>query len=92
MQCGATVLCSKPTAEHAVELDLFSPSQVSEFHAYVRPKKNKILSEFCTSLTGITQDIVDSAEEYPNVIKRFRQWLSGNRLLANSNWCLVTDG
>ena len=49
----------------------------SEFQAFVRPVRHSVLTEFCRDLTGITQRQVDSADDYPTVIKRFREWLSG---------------
>lgn len=32
-----------------------------EFHHYVRPTENPILSEYCINLTGITQNMVEEA-------------------------------
>jgi inhibitor of KinA sporulation pathway (predicted exonuclease) len=49
----------------------------SEFQAFVRPLRNPVLTEFCRHLTGITQRQVDSADDYPTMLKRFREWLAG---------------
>lgn len=39
----------------------------AEFHSYVRPVRNRKLTPFCTSLTGITQEQVDPAPTFPEV-------------------------
>lgn len=57
-----------------VVVDLHDKKVVGEFHTYVRPTVNKTLSEFCTKLTGITQDRVDSAPTLKEVLALFEQW------------------
>ncbi|KAJ3333015.1 3'-5' exoribonuclease 1, partial [Kappamyces sp. JEL0680] len=49
---------------------------VAEFHRYVRPILNPILSAFCTSLTGITQEMVEQAEPFHVVYSEFNEWLA----------------
>lgn len=44
------------------------------FHTYVKPWRNPILSEFCTTLTGITQEQVDSAPGITEAIQMFVKW------------------
>jgi len=51
---------------------------ISEFAKYVRPVKHPILSEFCTKLTGITQDTVDNAEVFETVYNQHYQWINDN--------------
>ena len=41
----------------------------------VRPSRFPDLSRFCTELTGITQDMVDSAPAYPEAIQELNDWL-----------------
>ncbi|ORZ33357.1 ribonuclease H-like domain-containing protein [Catenaria anguillulae PL171] len=48
---------------------------VAEFHSYVRPTLNPKLSEYCSQLTGVTQEQVDAAQTWPTVLHRFEQWL-----------------
>ena len=48
---------------------------VAYFHEYVRPTRNPILTSFCTELTGITQEMVDKADTYPEVYDRFTSFL-----------------
>lgn len=69
----------------------------STFHSYVRPTWQPILSTFCTSLTGITQDMVESAPTFPDVILKLRKWMKGEGLIDEDDqiveeccWC--TDG
>ncbi len=47
----------------------------SEFSAFVKPIRNRFLTEFCRSLTTISQEEVDKAEGYSNVTKSFTTWL-----------------
>ncbi|TPX33400.1 hypothetical protein SmJEL517_g03684 [Synchytrium microbalum] len=49
---------------------------IDEFHSYVRPVYNPILSSFCKNLTGITQEQVDSSPPFPTVVGMLDQWLA----------------
>jgi inhibitor of KinA sporulation pathway (predicted exonuclease) len=46
----------------------------AEFGRFVRPVSEPILSDFCTQLTGISQDDVDGAEPFPLVFTEFLDW------------------
>ncbi|KAK2581832.1 hypothetical protein KPH14_002298 [Odynerus spinipes] len=48
------------------------------FHKYVRPKVHPDLTPFCTSLTGIIQDMVDDEPHFPVVFSSFCTWLKDN--------------
>ena len=48
---------------------------MGEFSKYVRPVLEPILSDFCTELTGITQEQVDLAEPIEVVYEKHYQWL-----------------
>ena len=48
---------------------------ISEFSSYVRPVCETVLSDFCTELTGITQDKVDSADPIEVVYAKHYSWL-----------------
>jgi len=50
------------------------PAAVDEFHTFVRPTINTTLTEFCTRLTGITQQQVDNAPTLPEVLADFEAW------------------
>jgi len=58
-----------------VVLDPNTGEIVSEFREYVKPILNRKLSAFCTSLTGIQQDTVDTAEEFPTVYQNMKCFL-----------------
>ena len=47
---------------------------VAEFHSYVKPTVNTTLTDFCTKLTGITQEQVDAAPTLPEVLAQFDAW------------------
>ena len=52
---------------------------IDSFEAFIKPVGNPILSEFCTELTTITQDQVDQAPEFPQVIQQFKDWIGVGR-------------
>lgn len=57
-----------------VVIDLHEGGVFGEFHTYVRPTTNSTLSAFCTQLTGITQEQVDSAPTLEEVLAQFETW------------------
>ncbi|KAG0062856.1 3'-5' exoribonuclease 1 [Linnemannia elongata] len=54
---------------------------VDEFHSYVRPIHRPILSDFCKELTGISQETVDNAPTFVEVLARFEDWLTSHRII-----------
>ena len=60
-----------------------------EFHQYVRPTENPILSPFCVELTGISQASVDSASDLKTVLADFEMFLKENRI---DSFTACTDG
>ena len=48
---------------------------LDEFNTFVKPMIHPILSDFCTQLTSIKQEDVDTAAMYPEVITNFQQWI-----------------
>ena len=46
----------------------------SEFQTFVRPIRHAELTEFCTELTGITQDKVASAPPFCEVPEAMKEW------------------
>ena len=85
-------------------MEVATGKTISEFHSYVRPQINPCLSDFCTSLTGISQSQVDNAPLFPVVFREFKQWLYEHDLLKRNDsgrfypdrecppWTFVTDG
>lgn len=58
----------------AVETDAeFNPTG-REFQAFIKPVATQYLSDFCKSLTSITQEQVDGAEYFGTVFRNFLEW------------------
>ncbi len=49
--------------------------RIGEFSAFIKPKLNPKLSDFCKELTSIEQEEVDRAEDFQEVIWKFEDWL-----------------
>ncbi|KAG9073010.1 hypothetical protein KI688_000791 [Linnemannia hyalina] len=58
---------------------------VDEFHSYVRPIHRPILSDFCKELTGISQETVDNAPTFVEVLARFEDWLTSHGIILSDN-------
>lgn len=63
----------------AVVADARSLQPVDEFGAFVRPVRHPILTEFCTALTSITQQQVDTAR---NIVRLLPFILAHDRQAA----------
>jgi len=59
---------------------------LDEFTTFVRPKDNQHLSDFCQTLTGISQADVDAAPDYPAAISIFDRWLGDVDGWAWASW------
>ncbi|XP_043916875.1 3'-5' exoribonuclease 1 [Protopterus annectens] len=62
------------------------------FQKYVKPEVNIQLSTFCTRLTGITQDIVDKADTFPQVLQNVIDWMKSKDLGTTYKYAILTDG
>lgn len=49
---------------------------LNEFQTFIRPVRHPILTDFCQSLTSITQLQVDQAPSYKKAIVHLQEWLS----------------
>jgi inhibitor of KinA sporulation pathway (predicted exonuclease) len=58
----------------AVLIDADGLKIIDEYSIFIRPKLNPILTEFCKTLTTITQDDVDKAVGYIEAMERFKSW------------------
>ena len=58
----------------AVMVDGATFQPVEEFQAFIRPVRHPLLTPFCTRLTTITQDQVDTAPTFPEVFSAFAAW------------------
>ncbi|KAF8162991.1 ribonuclease H-like domain-containing protein [Crassisporium funariophilum] len=71
---------------------------VDEFRTYVRPTWRPTLSDFCTTLTGITQEQVDSAPLFTDVLMGVEKFLVKNGLIDAETgerlvrYCWCSDG
>ena len=74
-------------------LDVETKQIVDVFHKYVKPIYNPI-TEFCTSLTGITQQMVDSANTFDIVYAEFLEWMKSHALYPDqpTNYIMVSCG
>ncbi|NWR63446.1 ERI2 exoribonuclease, partial [Bucorvus abyssinicus] len=59
----------------AVLLNTSTGEIESEFHTYVQPQEHPVLSEFCTELTGITQNEVDEGVPLNICLSLFLKWI-----------------
>lgn len=59
----------------AVRISYANGEIESEFDAFVKPVRNPLLTPFCTGLTTISQEDVERAAFYPNVLADFSAWL-----------------
>lgn len=59
---------------------------ISEFCEFIKPIKQPILTDFCTELTSITQEQVDSADYFPIVLSRFKEWLNEFETPVFNSW------
>src|SRR5262249_41245325 len=47
----------------------------AEFSSFVRPVRHPELTDFCTELTGITQNEVDTAPGFPEALAAMTRWM-----------------
>jgi len=59
---------------------------VDEFNAFVKPVLNPELSEFCTKLTSINQEQIDSAAEFAVVLGHFKTWIGMDEKYFLCSW------
>ena len=59
----------------AVRIDKETGEIVDTFSRFIKPHFNPELSQYCKNLTSITQDLVDTADEFYDVIPEFVAWL-----------------
>lgn len=58
-----------------------------EFCRFIRPQLHPELSDFCKSLTTITQAEIDAAAPFPEVLEEFLRWISeGDQPYLLGSW------
>jgi 3'-5' exoribonuclease 1 len=60
----------------AVMVDAKTITTIDEFQTFIKPVRYPILTEFCQSLTSITQTQIDQAPGYVNATALLKDWLS----------------
>lgn len=70
----------------SVLVDAATLEVVSEFQSFIRPVRNPILSDFCKSLTTITQGQVDKAETFPIVYGKWIEWVNQVDDVVLASW------
>merc|ERR1712133_263602 len=88
----AGILQRSEKFDYFVIVDGNTGKVMDSWQRYCRPTINTQLSEFCTTLTGIQQETVDSAELFPDVLNNFNDWLEAHGLGLQHTFALVTDG
>lgn len=59
---------------------------IEEFQRFIHPVRCPILSDFCTSLTSITQADVERAERFVPVYEAFLAWMGGSKGVGLVSW------
>eukprot|EP00123_Amoebidium_parasiticum_P021308 comp65282_c0_seq1/m.47982 comp65282_c0_seq1/g.47982 ORF comp65282_c0_seq1/g.47982 comp65282_c0_seq1/m.47982 type:complete len:297 (-) comp65282_c0_seq1:177-1067(-) len=89
----------KPKPQEIIEwptlaLNLKTLSVEQTFHVYIKPQVYPTLTPFCTELTGITQETVDSGSTFPDAFQQHLKWLQANGWseAKPQRWAYVTCG
>jgi len=62
------------------------------FHSYVKPKIHTELTEYCTFLTGITQEMINDSPLFDEVFTNFRIWYNYHTNNGKDMSTIVTSG
>ncbi len=57
--------------------------RVGTFDSFIKPKVNPTLTPFCKKLTTITQQDVDRADSFPDVLKKFLEWTGNHAVFCS---------
>uniref|UniRef100_A0A8R1DU41 Exonuclease domain-containing protein n=2 Tax=Caenorhabditis japonica TaxID=281687 RepID=A0A8R1DU41_CAEJA len=75
-----------------VQLSTKDWKEVRRFHKYIRPTESPRITSFCTSLTGIIQEMVDNQSTLSKVLVEFDTWMKEDSRLQSENFAFVTCG
>lgn len=70
----------------AVKFNLSTLEIVDEFQAFVKPKWNHNLTDYCKKLTGITQEQINSAHNFESEYNRFMKWFGSPKKNQFASW------
>jgi len=76
----------------AVILSVSQRRILTEFHSFCRPVLNPVLSDFCVELTGISQEQVESAPTFAEVLPQFLTWLGDHEVKHGCKVALLSHG
>lgn len=60
---------------------------IEEFNTFIKPVRHPILSDFCKSLTTITQYDVDVSPLFPEAMQKFNNWVQPYELSGGTLFC-----
>jgi inhibitor of KinA sporulation pathway (predicted exonuclease) len=88
--------CPKPTPQEIIEfpavlLNVDTGEVDDVFHYYIQPNLHPNSSKFCTELTGITQDVVNSGTSLFEALKLHEQWLQKHNLVNHDTPITSTE-
>ncbi len=70
----------------AVMVEIPNFNVVSQFQTFVKPIRHPILTEFCKTLTSISQTQVNQAPIYPEAMAQFQSWFKVYSNLCWGSW------
>jgi inhibitor of KinA sporulation pathway (predicted exonuclease) len=59
---------------------------IDQFQTFIKPVRYPVLTQFCKSLTSITQEQVDQAPSYVETVNLLKQWLSNYPNAVFGSW------
>lgn len=62
------------------------------YHSFVKPVINTEITNYCSSLTGITQTDIENEDDLATVLKNFDQWMSDYVFSPQKSYIFVTSG
>ncbi len=74
----------------AVLVDGYSFQVLDTFNTFVKPQYSPVLTDFCKTLTGITQEEVDKGVSFTTALSQYQEWLKNHGLF--NNYTVVTWG
>jgi len=87
-----TKFCQEIIQFPAVLVDCETLTIKDAFCEFVKPVVNPTLTEYCTNLTGITQDMVEDGMMFARALQHFEEWLLSHELGTKYTFTIVTDG
>lgn len=79
----------------AVLIDGYTFQVLDTFNKFVKPQITPVLTDFCKTLTGISQEEVDKGVPFSVALSQFQEWLQSHGLFHNftvvtwGNWDLM---